>query len=149
MDFTEVYKQTANLVAFSPGTHFLLTAVHDRIVIRRTDSLQVTRTWQISTATTPDPARADDQSNATQSTTAASDSLRITHAGWSCDSEYVLAACARKGFVNIFKLRDESWSARVDAGTEGLVKAEWAPDGRSIICFSEFGVRVFSTINIS
>jgi len=26
----------------------------------------------------------------------------------------------------------------------GLTKAEWAPDGRTILCFSEWGVRQFS-----
>ena len=64
----------------------------------------------------------------------------ITHAGWSCDSEYVLGACAKTGVVCVFKLRDETWSARIEAGAEGLVKAEWAPDGRTVLCFSEWGV---------
>ncbi|KAI0094960.1 WD repeat-containing protein 8 [Irpex rosettiformis] len=126
MDFTEIYKQTAGLVSFSPGTHFILTAANDRVVIRRADSFQVARTWQVipPTATTAAP------------------SCRITHAAWSCDSEYVLAACAKQGFLNVFKLRDESWNASIDAGLEGLVKAEWAPDGRSILCFSDMGLRV-------
>lgn len=30
----------------------------------------------------------------------------------------------------------------MDAGAEGLTKAEWAPDGRSILCFSQWGLRV-------
>ena len=64
----------------------------------------------------------------------------VSHAGWSCDSEYVLGACAKAGVVQVFKLRDETWSARIDAGAEGLVKAEWAPDGRTVLCFSEWGV---------
>ncbi|CAE6521334.1 unnamed protein product [Rhizoctonia solani] len=37
---------------------------------------------------------------------------------------------------------DPQWNARVEAGAEGLARAEWAPDGRSIICFSEWGLRV-------
>lgn len=129
MDFTEIYKQTAGLVAFSPGTHFILTAVQDRIVVRRADSFQITRTWRISEASDP-AAQAG----------ASSPSAWITHAGWSCDSEYILAACAKKGVVEVFKLRDEAWNARIDCGAEGLVKAEWTPDGRSILCFSEWGV---------
>ena len=145
MDFTEIYKQTASLVSFSPGTHFLLTAVQDRLIVRRSDSFQIARTWLVDS--TPSPTSA-----ALSSATAAGpSSLRdrsgdtasgawITHAGWSCDSEYVLGACAKSGVVSVFKLRDETWSARIEAGSEGLVKAEWAPDGRTVLCFSEWGV---------
>ncbi|KAI0814883.1 YVTN repeat-like/Quino protein amine dehydrogenase [Irpex lacteus] len=129
MDFTEIYKQIAGLVSFSPGTHFILTAANDRVVIRRADSFQVARTWQLLP-----PEKATAAPNSAP--------CRISHAAWSCDSEYVLAACAKKGFLNVFKLRDESWNARIDAGLEGLVKAEWAPDGRSILCFSDMGLRV-------
>lgn len=131
MDFTEIYKQTAGLVSFSPGTHFILTAANDRLVIRRADSFQVARTWQVLP-----PEKATISSVAP---------CRITHAAWSCDSEYVFAACAKRGFLNVFKLRDESWNARIDAGLEGLVKAEWAPDGRSILCFSDMGVSLSPT----
>jgi hypothetical protein len=42
--------------------------------------------------------------------------------------------------VEVFKLRDETWNARIEAGAEGLLKAEWAPDGRHILCFSQWGV---------
>ncbi|KAI1789348.1 hypothetical protein LXA43DRAFT_1062972 [Ganoderma leucocontextum] len=130
MDFTEIYKQTSSLVSFSPGTHFLLTAVQDRLIIRRSDSFQIARTWLVHS--TPSPTSAA-LSNATST---GPSSLRdrsgesgsnawITHAGWSCDSEYVLGACAKTGVVSVFKLRDETWSARIEAGS-GLVKAEWA-----------------------
>ena len=45
----------------------------------------------------------------------------ITHLGWSFDSQFVLAACARKGVVQVYKLEDETWSARIDAGVEGIL----------------------------
>lgn len=133
MDFTEIYKQSANLVSFSPGAHFILNAVEDVLVVRRTDTLQITRTWSI----TP-PAR----------TTAEPDRW-ISHAGWSCDSEYLLAASAKSGVVQAFKLRDETWIARIETGAEGLVKAEWAPDGRNILCFSEWGVSQLALPSLS
>lgn len=128
MDFTEIYKQSANLVSFSPGAHFILNAVEDVLVVRRTDTLQITRTWSItpSTRTTTGPDR------------------WISHAGWSCDSEYLFAASAKCGIVQVFKLRDETWTAHIETGAEGLVKAEWAPDGRNILCFSEWGVSTFA-----
>ncbi|EMD35848.1 hypothetical protein CERSUDRAFT_124462 [Gelatoporia subvermispora B] len=143
MDFTEIYKQTANLVAFSPGTQFLLTAVQDRLVVRRADSFEISRTWQLDSAPSATFAAlsTSSQSRLGKSRAGAGEGW-ITHAGWSCDSEYVFAACAPRGVVGVFKLRDEEWRARVEAGAEGLARAEWAPDGRSIVCFSEWGLRV-------
>jgi WD40 repeat protein len=44
--------------------------------------------------------------------------------------------------VEVFKLREENWNARIEAGVEGLLKAEWAPDGRHVLCFSQWGLRV-------
>ena len=138
MDFTEIYRQTSGLVSFSPGTHFILTAAQDRLVVRRADSFQITRTWH-ATSDAPPPPKGSSGRNSGGSSISPQDGW-ITHAGWSCDSEYILAACARRGVVHVYKLRDEEWSARIDAGTEGLTKAEWAPDGRSILCFSAWGV---------
>ena len=147
MDFTEIYKQTSSLVAFSPGTHFLLTAAQDRLVVRRSDSFQIARTWLVDPTPSPTAAALAGARDRERGRDRESDRERereregwITHAGWSCDSEYVLGACARTGVVCVFKLRDEAWSARIEAGSEGLVKAEWAPDGRNVLCFSEWGV---------
>ncbi|KAI0739593.1 YVTN repeat-like/Quino protein amine dehydrogenase [Daedaleopsis nitida] len=156
MDFTEIYKQTASLVSFSPGTHFLLTAVQDRLIVRRSDSFQIARTWLVDSSPSPTAAALSSASGSSSARDGrhgagpgaeAADSSSnpnawVTHAGWSCDSEYVLGACAKMGVVCVFKLRDETWSARIEAGSEGLVKAEWAPDGRTVLCFSEWGLRV-------
>ena len=153
MDFTEIYKQTASLVAFSPGTHFLLTAVQDRLIVRRSDSFQIARTWLVDPTPSPTATALSAAGGPGPSPIAAREREReksggegawITHAGWSCDSEYILAACAKRGVVEVFKLRDEDFNARIDCGAEGLVKAEWTPDGRSILCFSEWGVSVYS-----
>jgi hypothetical protein len=137
MDFTEIYKQTTSLVAFSSGAHFILNAVQDRLIVRRADTFQITRTWLLDAS--PSPTQTVLSKPKPQTTPPPSESW-ITHAGWSCDSEYLLGACAKKGVVHVFQLRDEQWSARIDSGAEGLVKAEWAPDGRNILCFSEWGV---------
>lgn len=135
MDFTEIYKHTAGLVAFSPGAQFILTAVQDRVIVRRADSFQIARTWQLAPPSENAPSQTgrSDPKNT-------SNSPWISHAGWSADSEYVLAASVKTGVVNVYKLRDESWNATIEAGAEGLAKVEWAPDGRSILCFSEWGV---------
>lgn len=122
MDFTQIYKHS--LVSFSFGGQFILTALQDRLVVRRTDSLQIIATWLLEAPTT------------------SKSPLHISHIGWSCDSEYLFAACTSLGFIDVFKLKEESWKARIEAGAEGLVKAEWAPDGRTLICTSEWGVCV-------
>ncbi|KAJ7596922.1 WD repeat-containing protein 8 [Mycena floridula] len=139
-DFTELYKTSASLVCFSPGTHFLLAAVNDRLIVRRTESFQIVRTWLPDWSASPTSAILANAGPSKPKATA-SDGW-ISHIGWSCDSEYIMVACQKRGVVHVLKLRDETWSARIDAGAEGLVKAEWAPDGRSILCFSQCGLRI-------
>jgi hypothetical protein len=138
MDFTEIYRQSSTLVSFSPGAHFILTALSDRLVIRRSDTFHVSRSWQVPSLPSPSAAAVTltssrPSNNVPQSTT-------ISQIGWSPDSEYVFAACAKSGFVSAFRMRDEEWTARIDTGAEGLLRAEWAPDGRHVLCFSEWGV---------
>lgn len=137
MDFTDLYRHTHAQVSFSPGRHFILTAINDRIVVRKSSTFTITASFQ-----------ADLTPSTTSSVLAGKPSAKlfaaeasITQCTWSPDSEYILAACPRRGIVNIFALRDTTWNARIEAGVEGLVRAEWAPDSRHIFCFSEFGVR--------
>ncbi|KAF8213169.1 WD repeat-containing protein 8 [Mycena galopus ATCC 62051] len=138
MDFTEVYKHSGpTSVAFSPGAHLVVTAFHDRLVLRRADTFQIMQTWALDASVTPTQALTSAKGKG-----ASSENVGISHTGFSCDSEYVLAASAKRGIVHVYKVQDESWSARIEAGTEGLGKAEWAPDGRTILCFSQWGLRV-------
>lgn len=134
MDFTEIYEQSGNLVYFSPGAHFILNALDDVLVVRRADSLEITHTWTIGQPS---------ETATILSTSKPTTPFRqwISHAGWSFDSEYIFAASVKRGIVHVYKLRDEEWIARIETGAEGLIKAEWAPDGRHILCFSEWGVR--------
>lgn len=133
MDFTELYAHSAYLVAFSPGAHFILNAVHNRLIVRRADSFQITRTWLVDTDSSSSNLTLF--KDASKPSSIITHDTLITHIGWSSDSEYILAACAKRGAVNVYKMRDEQWLARIEAGAESLVKAEWAPDGRHIVCF--------------
>ena len=124
MDFTEIYKQSSSLVNFSPGAHFILIAIGDRVIVRRTDTFQITRTWIVDTTQNPTLALLTQASNNKPSAirhakTPPESGNSITHTGWSCDSEYILAASAKQGVVHLLKLRDEGWNGRIDAGTEG------------------------------
>jgi hypothetical protein len=143
MDFTEIYRQSAGLVAFSPGAHFILTAVSDRLVVRRADTFHVSRSWQVPSMPSPSAAAISVASSRPVRPALDADGITqnvITHIAWSPDSEYVFAACIKLGLVFVFRMRDEEWSARIETGTEGLLRAEWAPDGRHVLCFSEWGV---------
>lgn len=121
-------------MSFSPGAHFIFNVVENTLIVRRTDTLQITRTWTVTAPSTTSTILSKSSSSG------ATPDGWISHAGWSCDSEYLLAASAKKGIIEAFKLRDETWNARIEAGAEGLLKAEWAPDGRHILCFSQWGV---------
>lgn len=140
MDYTELYAQSASLVAFSNGAHWVANSIHDRLVVRRADTFQITRAWQVDVS--PSQTKATFSASTSKQSPAMSSSSEcfISHIGWSSDSEYLLAASAKHGTINVFKMRDEEWSARIEAGVEGLTRAEWAPDGRHILCFSEWGV---------
>lgn len=145
MDFTEIYRQTAGLVAPSPVSDgedksppWILTAFEDRLIVRRADTFQIARAWTVDT--THSPASQIIASSSRSRPGSGMNDAWITHIGWSCDSKYIFACCAKRNIVNVFSLDDEQWSARIEGGVEGLVKAEWAPDGRTILCFSEWGV---------
>ena len=139
MDFTDLFAQTAGIVHFSPGRYFILSTVKDRLVVRRSDREGIVQTWLVDGAPSATSAAL-----AKATVKPAPSESWITHAEWSPDSEYILAAVAKRGVVHVFSMRDEHWTARVEAGVEGLTKAEWAPDSRSILCFSEWGVSVHS-----
>ncbi|CCA69148.1 hypothetical protein PIIN_03047 [Serendipita indica DSM 11827] len=146
MDFTDLFAQTAGIVHFSPGRYFILSAVKDRLVVRRSDREGIVQTWLVDNAPSATHAAL-----AKAAVKPAPSEGWITHAEWSPDSEYILAAVAKRGIVHVFSMRDEKWTARIEAGVEGLTKAEWAPDSRNILCFSEWGVsaNVESVINHS
>jgi hypothetical protein len=125
MDFTEIYRQSSSLVNFSPGANFILTAIGDRVIVRRTDTFQITRTWVLDPTQNPTNAALTSNKSSTirhakpHPGTSTDSGNAITHTGWSCDSEYILAAAAKQGVVHLLKLRDEGWNGRIDAGTEG------------------------------
>lgn len=119
MDFTEIYKQSSSLVAFSPGAHFILTAVHDRVIVRQTDTFQITRTWLLDPSPSPTHASLTTSKSKPTTSNISGGEVGISHVGWSCDSEYILAACAKRGVVHLIKLRDAEWNGRINAGAEG------------------------------
>ncbi len=145
MDFTEIYKQSSGLVASSPhDARYILTAVESRLIIRRSDTFQIIHAWVVE-----DHLGAGvTEQKGTMGSNAMGGDPAITGIGWSFDSRYILACSAGRGAVNMFSLLDEEWTARIQGGVEGIVKAEWAPDGRSVVCFSDWGVRALGLLII-
>ena len=128
MDFTEIFR--ARTAVFSPDSRYVLTAMDNRIVVRLAETFQISQAWQIQ------PHPADGVTAGTAN--ARSSTSESVQCAWSCDSRYILAA--KSSLVHIFDLIDKDWKASIQTGAEGLVKALWAPDGRCILCFSEWGV---------
>lgn len=140
MDYTELYAQSSGHVAFSNGAHWVANAIHDRLVVRRADTFQITRAWQLDLSPSQTQAALTSSTSRPSPIPSSSSESPISGIGWSSDSEYLFATCAKYGVINVFRMRDEEWSARIEAGVEGLTRAEWAPDGRHIICFSDWAV---------
>ncbi|KAF8328154.1 YVTN repeat-like/Quino protein amine dehydrogenase [Cantharellus anzutake] len=143
MDFTEIYKQTSGLVASSPqDARYILIAIENRLIVRRSDTFQITHAWTVEDKVDSGPSSQKGTTVGVASTMSASGDTTITGIGWSSDSRYILACSAGRGAVNVFSLLDEAWTARIQGGVEGIVKAEWAPEGRNIVCFSDWTLRV-------
>ncbi|TPX37741.1 hypothetical protein SmJEL517_g00601 [Synchytrium microbalum] len=116
MDFSDQYKQSSNLVQYSPNGLYILTAVQHRVVIRDSDSLQIKHLF----------ACIDN----------------VSEIGWSSDSELVLCASYKLGAIQIWSLADSAWTCRIDEGAGGLSSVRFTPDARHVMSFSEFQLRI-------
>lgn len=162
MDFTEIYK--AKHASFSPDGKHVLATVDNRVVVRLTATFQITHTWlveggsatsSLGGANNGTGARSDPYSTAGAGPSSSgprnsANTNQEIQCAWSTDSRYILAArssspggnnpASGSGIVHVFDIIDATWNATIQPGIEGLTKAVWAPDGRSILCFSEWGV---------
>lgn len=141
MDFTEVYK--ANAALFSPDCRYVLVVADSRVVVRQANTFQITHTWPLESIPT---MTSSNGAGSSRTVASANDTVQC---GWSTDSRYLFAATpsgqgkdARNAApcVQVFDVLDKKWSATISIGVEGLSKCIWAPDGRSLLCFSEWGV---------
>jgi WD40 repeat protein len=122
MDFTEIYKLSSSsagasatpLAAYSPSGNLLATAVQYRLVIRDAESLQILHLFT------------------------ASDTIQAVE--WSADGQLVLAASLKLGIIHAWSVTDPEWTAKLDEGWVGLVRAAFTPDARHLMCWSDFSV---------
>ncbi|KAJ3106075.1 WD repeat-containing protein wrap73 [Phlyctochytrium planicorne] len=115
-DFTELYKQTSYLCRYSPSSASLATAVDHRLVIRDADTLKIRHIFNCSDT--------------------------ISDIAWSADSELILCCSYKKGLIQVWSLKDLEWTCVIEEGASGLTGVRWAPDGRHVLSFSDFQLRI-------
>ncbi|CAG8613225.1 1384_t:CDS:10 [Paraglomus brasilianum] len=116
MEFSDFYKHSSYLTKFSPDGLYIATVYQNRLAVRDSITLKVLNVNQSDAA--------------------------IEHVNWSPDSHFFLAASYTAGTVYIGCIGENSWSAVIEEGTAGLKHARWTPDGRGIMCFSDFRLRL-------
>ena len=114
--FSELYKHSSGLVAWSPDSTLLAVAVQHRLVIRDPRSMQILHVYTCLDA--------------------------INDVKWSSDSAYVLATLYKRSTVQVWSIEKPEWTCRITEGLAGLVAARWAPDGRSVLTTADFALHV-------
>eukprot|EP00842_Homolaphlyctis_polyrhiza_P006033 jgi/Hompol1/6430/HPOL_002895-RA len=115
-DFSEIFKQSGSLCRFSPnGEHFAVVLEH-RLFVRNTETLQIVALFKCLDS--------------------------IQDIGWSPDSCYLFCVSFRLATIQLFSIQDESWTAQIDEGLAGCVAVRWTPDGRHLMSFSDFQLRI-------
>lgn len=114
MDFSEVYKQSHMLCKFSPNGKYIAVVVQFRVVVRDTETMQILHLFTCTD--------------------------HLQQIAWSKDSDLIACASYRLGAIQVWRLSDPTWSARIDEGVAGLTNVLFAPDSRSLLTFSEYQV---------
>lgn len=116
MDFSDVFKQSNQLVRISPDQKYMATCVQYRLVVRDVSTLQILQLYTCL-----------DQ---------------ISYMEWSSDSLFILCAMYKRGMVQVWSLEQPDWHCKIDEGSVGLVSSCWSPDGRHILNTTEFHLRI-------
>lgn len=101
---------------FSPDGRHVATAVDHRLVVRDAETLAVVS-----------------MSNCVDT---------IQHVAWSRDNDHVMAACYKRGVVQLFSVSDDGWTCKIDEGPAGCAHARWSPSGAQVVTVADFGVRL-------
>lgn len=116
MNFSELFKLSGQLGAFSPNGKYLASCVQYRLVIRDVNTLQI---LQLFTCLDP-----------------------VQWIEWSSDSLFILCAMYKRGIVQVWSLEQPDWHCKIDEGSAGLLASCWSPDGRHILNTTEFHLRI-------
>ncbi|KAJ3304502.1 WD repeat-containing protein wrap73 [Kappamyces sp. JEL0829] len=122
MDFTEVFKQSHQLVEYSSNGLYIATAVGNRLVVRESSSLQIVQLYNCSDA--------------------------IQGLAWSPCSSLLLVYSLKLGLIQVFSLAEDpdgpsaDWTCKVDEGLFGLSRVIWSPSSRHFLSFSDYQLRI-------
>lgn len=61
---------------------------------------------------------------------------------FSPDGTLILAAFYSRASIQVFSLLDEKFQCRINEGISGCIDVTWAPDSRSILSESDFGLQL-------
>jgi hypothetical protein len=140
-DFSQIYHSST--LAFSPGTTFVASSHHNRLIVRSSATLAIVRTWLCRPPFSP-PAGSSSSSTSRKSDP--KEDLEIDTLLWSADSLCLLAFSSEARTAWVFGLAEDGSGdsgeiARIGGeGAEGLVRVEWSRTGREVLAWSDFGV---------
>ena len=115
MDFSELSKYSG-LACFSSCGRFLATTEQNKIIVRHSDTLQTLHHFACLDG--------------------------ICCISFSPDSTLIFGAQYKRRIVQVFSLKDPSWTCKIDEALAGLIAAQWSPDSRHILTRSEFNLRL-------
>eukprot|EP01038_Epipyxis_sp_PR26KG_P010727 gene10727-14408_t len=67
---------------------------------------------------------------------------KIDYFEFSNDSCYILCLILSRACIQVFSLKDRTWTCRINEGVAGLIRAYWMPDSRHIIAESDYGIQL-------
>ncbi|DAZ96823.1 TPA: hypothetical protein N0F65_007084 [Lagenidium giganteum] len=111
-DIAAPIKVQQGLVQWSPCGQFIAVAHNNRLAVRDARTLQILQ--QYSTIDV------------------------IQSIAWSDDSELVSTAMYKRSVVQVWSVKDASWSCKINEGLAGMIFARWAPDSRHFVTVSDF-----------
>ncbi|TYZ58098.1 hypothetical protein PybrP1_006690 [[Pythium] brassicae (nom. inval.)] len=111
-DVSALMKASIGLVQWSPCGTLLAAAHGSRVTVRDARSLQIVQQFAALDA--------------------------VAAVTWSADAQLVAAAMYKRAVVQIWSVKDTSWTCRISEGIAGLVYGIWAPDSRHFITVADF-----------
>ncbi|KAK0087866.1 hypothetical protein PV325_013855 [Microctonus aethiopoides] len=106
-----VFRINKNLCAFSPSGLYFAHALQQELTVRNSKTLKSTETF-IFTNT-------------------------IELIEWSPNGQYIFCANVKEAIVQIFSIQNPKWKCKWTAGSAGLEKITWVPDGKSLLITSD------------
>lgn len=115
MEFSGPFR-TSGCAVISPDARLVANSTGSQVVVRETQSSQVIVVYTCNG--TPSIVR------------------------WSSDSCFLACLIPKLGLVNVFDVGDHDWDCVIDGGDAGVQDARWAPDSRSLLVWSQYGLKV-------